>query len=70
MLLSLQIQLSYLEQEMRAISKGLQDLVAERRASKKDGHVSKRFCKVCDMNQISRSYSKEKLTETITNPTV
>lgn len=46
LLLSFQIQLKYLNEELQAIKTGLVKSSAERKASKKDGHGSKHFCRV------------------------
>lgn len=45
--ISFQIQLKILAEEMQAVTKGLEKVIQEKKMCKKDGHVSKRFRKVC-----------------------
>lgn len=48
-LISTQIQLKYLAEEMQAINKGLEKVVQELSSSENDGPISENFCKVYSM---------------------
>lgn len=45
--ISFQIQVKFLAEEMQAISKGLEKVMQELSVSENDGPVSETFCKVC-----------------------